>query len=216
MEYVELTCWFCGDFIEIAQIESHGTLAPRDPERGGPFYRLRCEGCGRPILCERNDAGAYLCSPPEIMPLVDVFFAYFDRDLALDLDRKREWFEENAGLRDRFFAGLVEPVFPGSEGGERRANHAKGKKRARRPDRFKRARPGEPAEAFDPYKVLGLREGATREEFIKAFRALAKKYHPDRFAHLDEEFQALAHRKFLRLRQAYDALLEAKNETEQE
>jgi hypothetical protein len=216
LEYVELTCWFCGEPVEIARIESHGTLAPRDPERGGPFYRLRCEGCGRPILCERNDTGAYLCSPPEITPFVDVFFACFDRDLALDLDRKREWFDENAGLRDRFFASLVEPLFPGPKEGERRANRADGQKRARRPDRGERARPGEPVEAFDPYKVLGLREGATREEFIKAFRELAKKYHPDRFAHLDGEFQALAHRKFLRLRRAYDALLDGKNETEQE
>ena len=216
MEYVELACWFCGDLIEIAQIESHGILTPRDPARGGPFYRLRCEGCGRLILCERSDAGAYLCSPPEITPLVDVFFACFDRDLALDLDRKREWFEENAGLRDRFFAGLVEPVFLGSAGEERRASRAKGKKRARRPDGGEKTRPGEPAEVFDPYKVLGLREGATREEFIKAFRELAKKYHPDRFAHLDEEFQVLAHRKFLRLRRAYDVLLEVKKETEQE
>lgn len=214
MEYVELACWFCGEAVEVARIESHGTLTPRDPEQGGPFYRLRCEGCGRPILCERNDAGAYLCSPPEITPLVDVFFACFDRDIALDLDRKREWFEENAGLRDRFFAGLVEPVFPGPEGEERRANRAGGKKGARPFHRGERVRPGESEAVFDPYKVLGLREGATREEFIRAFRELAKKYHPDRFAHLDEEFQALAHRKFLRLRRAYDVLLDGKSETE--
>jgi len=35
---------------------------------------------------------------------------------------------------------------------------------------------------------------------------LVKKYHPDRFAHLDDEFQTLAHRRFLEIRSAYDAL----------
>ena len=31
----------------------------------------------------------------------------------------------------------------------------------------------------DPYKVLGLERGASDEEVKKAYRRLAKKYHPD-------------------------------------
>ena len=31
----------------------------------------------------------------------------------------------------------------------------------------------------DPYKVLGVSPGATDEEITKAYRRLAKKYHPD-------------------------------------
>ena len=31
----------------------------------------------------------------------------------------------------------------------------------------------------DPYKILGLSPSATEEEITKAYRKLAKRYHPD-------------------------------------
>jgi curved DNA-binding protein CbpA len=48
--------------------------------------------------------------------------------------------------------------------------------------------------------------GAPREEVERAFRELAKRYHPDKFAGLDPEFQALAHEKFKRIAAARDEL----------
>ncbi len=38
---------------------------------------------------------------------------------------------------------------------------------------------------FDPYTVLGIEAGAGAGEISSAYRALARKYHPDNFAGLD-------------------------------
>jgi hypothetical protein len=37
-------------------------------------------------------------------------------------------------------------------------------------------------DGFDPYAVLGIKLGATREDVRQAYFALAKAYHPDRYA----------------------------------
>jgi DnaJ-class molecular chaperone len=40
-----------------------------------------------------------------------------------------------------------------------------------------------------------------------AYRAAARRCHPDLVAHLDAEFQALAHEKFLRIARAHAILV---------
>ena len=58
----------------------------------------------------------------------------------------------------------------------------------------------------DPYATLGVREGASQEDIRTAYRQLAAQYHPDKLAHLGEEFQILAEQKFKAIQSAYDAL----------
>ena len=53
----------------------------------------------------------------------------------------------------------------------------------------------------DPYAVLGLSPGASDEEVKKAYRTLAKKYHPDRNPG-DEE----AARKMQEINAAYEQI----------
>jgi DnaJ like chaperone protein len=64
------------------------------------------------------------------------------------------------------------------------------------------ARPAGP----DPYPVLGLSRDATDDDLKKAYRALAKKFHPDRVTHLGEEVRAHSEQKFKELQAAWDAI----------
>ena len=53
----------------------------------------------------------------------------------------------------------------------------------------------------NPYKVLGLDEGASKDEVTRAYRKLAKKYHPD----LNPGDEAAA-KKMAEVNAAYDAI----------
>ena len=65
----------------------------------------------------------------------------------------------------------------------------------------------EPMESH--YRTLGLKPGASAEEIKRAYRDLAHKYHPDKVAHMGEEFQALAEEKFKAIQSAYEVLRKA-------
>ena len=59
---------------------------------------------------------------------------------------------------------------------------------------------------FDPYlTVLGLDRKATKEEIKRAYRSLAKKWHPDRYAN-QPQLLAEAEVKIQQINQAYDKL----------
>lgn len=56
----------------------------------------------------------------------------------------------------------------------------------------------------DPYEVLGILRDASDEEIKRAYRELAKKYHPDNFS--DESMKKLAEEKMKEINEAYDLL----------
>ena len=63
-----------------------------------------------------------------------------------------------------------------------------------------------PSDPWDPYRILGIEQGASQEEVKHAFRLLAGKYHPDKLGQLGEEFRALAEKRFKEIQKAYDEL----------
>ncbi len=58
----------------------------------------------------------------------------------------------------------------------------------------------------DPYTVLEIDPGASREEIKATYRRLAAQYHPDKVQHLGKELQDLAETRFKEIQQAYDEL----------
>ena len=57
----------------------------------------------------------------------------------------------------------------------------------------------------DPYEVLGISRGASEEEIKKAYRELAKKYHPDNY--VNSPLADLAAEKMKEINEAYDTVM---------
>jgi len=60
---------------------------------------------------------------------------------------------------------------------------------------------------FDPFSVLGLHQGATRDQIRAAYRREMANYHPDKVAHLGQDLQELAKRRAQDINRAYEELL---------
>ncbi len=54
------------------------------------------------------------------------------------------------------------------------------------------------------YKILEINKSATDDEVKRAYRKMAKKYHPDRVVHLGKEHQKGAEEKFRQVQEAYE------------
>ncbi len=57
----------------------------------------------------------------------------------------------------------------------------------------------------DPYEVLGVPHGASEDEIKRAYRELARKYHPDNYA--NNPLADLAQEKMKEINEAYDTLM---------
>ncbi len=61
------------------------------------------------------------------------------------------------------------------------------------------------------YKILEISSNATEQEIKKAYRKMAIKYHPDKVAHLGEDFQKSAKEKFQKVNEAYEIIKKQRN-----
>jgi DnaJ like chaperone protein len=61
------------------------------------------------------------------------------------------------------------------------------------------------------YKILEIDPKASDEEIKKAYREMAKKYHPDKVSYLGEDFQQAAKEKFQKVNEAYEEIKKQRN-----
>lgn len=57
------------------------------------------------------------------------------------------------------------------------------------------------------YQILGLKRGAMKTEVKKAYRKLSLIHHPDRVAHLGEEYKKVSTEKFQKISEAYEKVM---------
>ncbi len=60
--------------------------------------------------------------------------------------------------------------------------------------------------ADNAYKILEIDKSASNDEVKKAYRRMAKKYHPDKLQHMDEAYQKGAQEKFTKVQEAYEQI----------
>ncbi len=83
-------------------------------------------------------------------------------------------------------------------GGAKNSTHQEGQGTSTENNRFS---------GHDPYEILGVDKGASKEEIKNAYRQLAGKYHPDKVNHLGDEFRELAEARFKEIQGAYQKLM---------
>ena len=61
------------------------------------------------------------------------------------------------------------------------------------------------------FKILELKSNASIDEVKKAYRKMAMKYHPDKLEGVSDDIKRLAEEKFLKVKEAYDAIMHRKS-----
>jgi len=62
------------------------------------------------------------------------------------------------------------------------------------------------SKVIDALKILGLKEGASKDDIKSAYRKLAKEFHPDKLAGMSEGIIKLAKEKFQEIQSSYEYL----------
>jgi DnaJ-domain-containing protein 1 len=209
----DVRCWLCDVPLDPESVEREGFLVPRRTAEGGPLWMLRCPHCETENGAERNRAGEFLLVPCVPRGFGGWLAALFDLRRTRLRARARVWWRRNRKRRRAHHAKppRSRPAEPTDEEPPPRPGPAPDvEPEPERPE----SEPAPPADdprdrIVEHYETLDVPLTASRDEIAAAYRRLSQLCHPDKVAHLDEEFQELAEQKFRRLREAYEAIVDA-------
>jgi hypothetical protein len=191
-------CPACDQPYTARDVAGLGILRARPARDGGPVVEYRCARCDRRIALVPLGEGRYAppgAPVPEPVPAEHRVPPWADRAAAASgpreprptTSRPPERPDETA----RAAAGAPPPR----------------RERVEPPPGTAPASEDGPMTLTQALEVLGVSPAADRDTIERAYRDRSVQCHPDKVAHLDAEFQALAERKFRRLRAAYDLLM---------
>lgn len=181
-------CPRCATPYTASEVTGLGILRGRSAQRGGPLMEYACQGCGKRIRLIPHGEGRYAPPgepPPEAVP---------------DADRAPPWMRgrpaEEAAPREQAPPPRSAPPPPPRE-----------PEPEPEPLQIPVPPADEPMGPREACALLGVAPQADRKAIERAFRERSLACHPDKVAHLDADFQALAEAKFRRLQRARDLLI---------
>ncbi len=179
-------CRRCTRPFSSGEVVGLGILRPRAVMDGGPIVEFMCPGCRtvNPLVPHGGGRFAPPGEPPPPPPT--------EAERKVPWQRGREPAPAAAPPPQRPPSATPPPPPPRSAPPAPPASSD--------PD-------GLPTTAAEAIAILGVGPHALESDIERAYRALALKLHPDKVAHLDADFVALAERKFRRLQAARDLLL---------
>ncbi len=194
------TCPRCTRPYTASELAGFGILRPRSAAAGGPLLEFICPDCRKKLRLIPHGDGRYALPgkpPPEFVPVEE------RRPPWVAAEPQGAEAPQDPGAPPQPPEDIPRPP-PAREPAAREPAARKPAAGESTPDDG-RSSDGRLTVA-KALEILGCAASASKDEIDRAFRERSRTCHPDKVAHLDDEFQALAESKFKRLRAAYDLL----------
>ena len=140
--------------------------------------------------------------------LLALIYTLFPYDLLPDFITGLGWVDDLIvlGFLLRFLYLLYGKKRPGERVGT--TTFPKDKSESKESEKNDEARSADRFESSDPYIVLGVDRSDSEAHIKKVYRELVSRYHPDKVAHLGEEFKTIAEERFKQIQNAYQKILQ--------